>query len=200
MQSMQQRGKGGLDQHLLTLKYKRNFTIFAPVDSAFTHTPADALRNLLTDHSRLTDVLKYHVVSGNVMSSAVRNDLLLPSLFSGKKIRLNDYDSGRVVTATGSKITQVDLQASNGVIHLIDRLMYPIPEESALQYLASKPNFTQLAYNAIRANIATELQALMNYHIVKGTFYSAGLRNGENIQTMNGKDVRVRIKDGGIVL
>ncbi|KAJ8302287.1 hypothetical protein KUTeg_021274 [Tegillarca granosa] len=135
-----------------------NFTIFAPVDSAFTHTPADVLRNLLTDHSRLADVLKYHVVSGNVMSSAVRNDLLLPSLFSGKKIRLNDYDSGRVVTATGSKITQVDLQASNGVIHLIDRLMYPIPDESALQYLASKPNFTQLAYNAIRANIATELQ------------------------------------------
>lgn len=70
------------------------------------------------------------------------------------------------MTATGSKITTVDLQATNGVIHLIDRVMFPIPEESSLQYLASKPNFTQLTYNAIRANIATELQGIITSHCI----------------------------------
>lgn len=72
------------------------FTIFAPNNDAFSALPPATLTALGNDVAALTNVLKYHVVPGNIPSSAVRNELQLDSL-NGQKIRLNDYDHNNVI-------------------------------------------------------------------------------------------------------
>ena len=76
------------------------FTVFGPTDEAFSKLPKEVLNKLSKDKALLADVLKYHVVSGNVYSSQLSNELLAPSLLmvEGKAddIRINIYNNGKV--------------------------------------------------------------------------------------------------------
>ncbi len=106
-----------------TLKGAGPFTVLAPTDDAFAKVPAEALKELLADKAKLTSVLTYHVVSGLVPASAVITLAEAPTV-EGSPITIDVADG--VVTLNGtSKVTATDIEASNGLIHVIDTVLMP---------------------------------------------------------------------------
>ena len=61
------------------------------------------------------------------------------------------------MTATGSQVVTRDIEASNGIIHLIDEVMYPMPDKDIIQTCAMKPELTQLVYSIVRANLQNDI-------------------------------------------
>lgn len=105
-----------------TLKGEGPFTVFAPTDSAFAQLPDGALESLLADPEKLSKVLTYHVVPGKVTSADVIA-LDSASTVNGKALPI-DAEDGRVMIGDASVI-QTDIQATNGVIHVIDAVLLP---------------------------------------------------------------------------
>lgn len=105
-----------------TLSGEGPFTVFAPTDAAFAKIPADDLQAILADKDLLTSILTYHVVSGKVMSSDVVN-LTSATTVQGSDIDITVTDDG--VQVDGANVTAVDIETSNGVIHVIDTVITP---------------------------------------------------------------------------
>ena len=107
-----------------TLSGTGPFTIFAPTNAAFAALPAGTVEGLLKLESKdkLTSILTYHVVAGNVLSS---------QLTDGQKVKtLNGQEltvaiKGGVVTINGIKVIAADLAGSNGVIHVVEGVILP---------------------------------------------------------------------------
>ena len=111
----------GLEQ---TLKSPGPFTVFAPTDDAFAKLPPGTVESLLKPENKekLGALLTYHVVSGKVMSTeAVK--LNSAKTVNGKELSL-DASTGKLVVS-GATVTTADVQASNGVIHVIDTVLLP---------------------------------------------------------------------------
>jgi len=106
-----------------TLKGKGPFTVFAPTDAAFAKLPPAVLNGLLADKAKLTAVLTYHVVSGKVLASQVVGMTEAASV-QGSKIGIMVM-GGKVMLNHASTVTATDIQASNGVIHVIDTVILP---------------------------------------------------------------------------
>jgi len=104
-----------------TLKGEGPFTVFAPTDEAFARIPAADLEALLADKEALTRVLTYHVVPGKVMAADVVN-LETAATVEGSEIAISTAEGVKVDEAT---VVQTDLEASNGVIHVIDMVIMP---------------------------------------------------------------------------
>ncbi|WP_242475329.1 fasciclin domain-containing protein [Thiohalocapsa halophila] len=104
-----------------TLKGDGPFTVFAPTDEAFAKIPEDQLEALLADKEALTAVLTYHVVPGKVMAADVVN-LDSAETVQGGSIAIDTTDGVKV---DGAKVVKTDIAASNGVIHVIDRVIMP---------------------------------------------------------------------------
>ena len=98
------------------------FTVFAPTDDAFAAIPEADLQALLADKEALTAVLTYHVVPGKVMASDVV-ELSNAKTVQGQDVHIAvDMGTVKVDNAT---VTATDIQASNGVIHVIDAVILP---------------------------------------------------------------------------
>jgi transforming growth factor-beta-induced protein len=106
-----------------TLQGPGPFTVFAPTDEAFAALPAGTLDKLLADPATLKKVLLYHVVSGKVGSDQVVNMTSADSV-EGSPIAIAVND-GKVVLNGGAQVTATDIQATNGVIHVIDQVLLP---------------------------------------------------------------------------
>ncbi|MFM7506608.1 MAG: fasciclin domain-containing protein [Rubrivivax sp.] len=104
-----------------TLKGPGPFTVFAPTDAAFAKIQKADLDTLLKDKAKLTAVLSYHVVPGKVMAKEVAG-LQKAKTAQGSELRV---DSAHGVTINNAKVTQADIEASNGVIHVIDTVLLP---------------------------------------------------------------------------
>jgi len=98
------------------------FTVFAPTDTAFAAIPADQLQALLNDKAALTEVLTYHMVSGAVTSDQVAG-LSEAATVQGSTVDIKV--DGERVKVDGANVVQVDIEASNGVIHVIDAVIIP---------------------------------------------------------------------------
>ncbi len=103
-----------------TLKGKGPFTVFAPTDEAFAKVPKADLDALLKDKAKLTAVLTYHVVSGQVMSKDIKPGKV-------KTVQGSDLTIATAggVTVDAAKVTTADIAADNGVIHIIDTVLMP---------------------------------------------------------------------------
>jgi len=102
------------------------FTVFAPDDDAFADLPAGLLDDLLADPSGLlTDILLYHVVPGNLLAADLQDGQVLTTLLGQNLLVTIDGDD---VFINDAKVTAVDLEADNGVVHVIDAVL--VPEES----------------------------------------------------------------------
>ncbi len=101
------------------------FTVFAPTDEAFAKLPAGTVEDLLKPENRdkLIAVLKYHVVSGKVMAADVAGKKTNVATLQGSDINV-DATSGSVMI-NDATVTAADIQASNGVIHVIDKVILP---------------------------------------------------------------------------
>jgi uncharacterized surface protein with fasciclin (FAS1) repeats len=99
------------------------FTVFAPTNDAFKALGDETFQAVLADKENLTNILTYHVVPGKVMASEVVN---LPEAVTvnGRVLTFNVEDDGSV-TVNGAKIVTTDIEASNGVIHVIDTVLIP---------------------------------------------------------------------------
>lgn len=107
------------------------FTVFAPTDEAFSKLPAGTIEELLKDIPRLTEVLKYHVIPGKVTSRDLSTRL------SGGKRESVETTQGKNVTfevrgvfrkslyINDAKVIRADIEATNGVIHVIDKVILP---------------------------------------------------------------------------
>jgi uncharacterized surface protein with fasciclin (FAS1) repeats len=108
----------GLDDELTTAG---PFTLFAPTNDAFDALPAGTLDALLADPDLLEAVLLYHVVSGSALSSDLSDGQTITTL-QGQQVTVSINGSVQINDAT---VTQADLEASNGVIHVIDGVLVP---------------------------------------------------------------------------
>jgi uncharacterized surface protein with fasciclin (FAS1) repeats len=103
------------------LKGPGPFTVFAPTDEAFAKLPAGTLEALLADKAKLTAVLTYHVVSGKVMSRDVVK-LSTATTLQGQSVKISTQGGVKVDNAN---VVKTDIEASNGVIHVIDAVILP---------------------------------------------------------------------------
>ena len=107
-----------------TLRGEGPFTVFAPTDEAFAKLPAGTVESLLLPESKekLIAVLTYHVVAGKVLASDVVK-LKSAKTVNGKEVSIKVSDKGVMVDA--AKVVTTDIEASNGVIHVIDSVILP---------------------------------------------------------------------------
>jgi uncharacterized surface protein with fasciclin (FAS1) repeats len=105
-----------------TLKGAGPFTVFAPTDEAFARLPQGTLDALLADREKLTAVLTYHVVPGEVTAEQVAV-LTSAKTVNGRELSIATADGK--VTVGNATVTQADIRATNGVIHVIDTVLLP---------------------------------------------------------------------------
>lgn len=104
-----------------TLKGSGPFTVFAPTDEAFAKIPQADLDALLKNKEKLTAVLTYHVVPGKVKAAEVTK-LKKAKTVQGQEVTIK---SGKMVMIDKATVTKTDIDASNGVIHVIDTVIMP---------------------------------------------------------------------------
>lgn len=104
-----------------TLNSDGPFTVFAPTDEAFAALPEGTVEALLQDPQQLASILTLHVVSGAAKASDVVH-LDSVKTVQGKVL---DIDTSNGVSVGGAQVVQADVAASNGVIHVIDRVILP---------------------------------------------------------------------------
>ena len=106
-----------------TLNGEGPFTVFAPTDEAFEEIQSDVDELLQPQNkAKLAKILTYHVVSGELMAEDLENGLELTTL-EGSTLKVKVKDG--VVTIGDAKVTTADIEASNGIIHVIDKVLLP---------------------------------------------------------------------------
>ena len=107
-----------------TLKGDGPFTVFAPTDEAFAALPAGTVEDLLKPENKdqLVAVLTYHVVPGKIMSGDIAGKATEVETVQGSKLSV-DATSG--VKVDEASVVSADIEASNGVIHVIDKVVLP---------------------------------------------------------------------------
>jgi uncharacterized surface protein with fasciclin (FAS1) repeats len=113
-------GAAGLAE---TLSGDGPFTVFAPTNEAFAKLPAGTVEELLKPENKekLASILTYHVVAGKVLSGDL-SDGLKAATVNGQEVTISIGDGVKVDAAA---VTAADLEASNGVIHVIDSVIVP---------------------------------------------------------------------------
>lgn len=104
-----------------TLSGPGPFTVFAPSDDAFAKLPDGTVEGLLEDKEQLSKILTYHVVPGKVMAADVQS-LDKATTVEGSDLKIDASSGVKVNDAT---VTQADIEADNGVIHVIDTVLIP---------------------------------------------------------------------------
>jgi uncharacterized surface protein with fasciclin (FAS1) repeats len=104
------------------LQGKGPFTVFAPTDAAFAALPAGTLDNLLKDQAALKNVLLYHVLPAEVMAAQVKDGLTAKTL-QGSDLKFSVANG--VVKVGDATVVTTDITTSNGVIHVIDKVLLP---------------------------------------------------------------------------
>ena len=145
-----------------TLQGEGPFTLFAPTDQAFAALLAElglSKTQLLSNKTLLTSVLTYHVVSGNLPSTAVPlgvpittvQEGFVTAAASGGSLALTD-GRGRV-----SNVVRADLAASNGVVHVIDKVLLP-SDKNTVDVASSNADLSILVEALVAADLVTTLQ------------------------------------------
>ncbi len=111
------------------LKSDGPFTVFAPTDDAFAKIPPQALSELLQpeNKAKLTAILTYHVVPGKVTAHEVAN-LDSATTLQGQTLKISKQDGVKI---NDSKVIATDVEATNGVIHVIDTVLMPATAAAA---------------------------------------------------------------------
>ena len=175
-----------------TLQTNENLTLFAPSDEAVAN-----LENLPTDPAELMKILTYHVVPTKIQTSDVYNDKQLDTLNGDKKIRINEYTTtfsfGKeswswVQTVQCANVQTNNIQACNGVIYIIDKVLTP-PAGKLLDVLASDSRFSELMQLIKIAEIGDQLEENGPFTVFAPTNDAFKLMEEEELQKIvNNKD------------
>lgn len=106
-----------------TLSGSGPFTVFAPTNEAFAKLPVGTVQELIKPENKekLAAILTYHVVAGKALSSDLSDGQLIKTV-NGQEVTVSIGDNVKV---NGAVVTTADLEASNGVIHVIDSVIMP---------------------------------------------------------------------------
>ena len=104
-----------------TLRGTGPYTVFAPSDEAFKAVPAKTMQELAANKELLKSVLTYHVIAGKVTAAEVKNGNV--KTLNGANLAV--AKAGSFVTVEEAMVQQADLPATNGVVHVIDRVLLP---------------------------------------------------------------------------
>ena len=141
---------------LTTLQGEGPFTVFAPTDDAFTAAGID-LAALDTDEGKatLTDILLYHVVSGSVASSALADGMIATAV-NGDDLT---FTVGQSVMVNDANVILADVEASNGIVHVIDKVLMPPADLVDIPTVAQGTGIhDSLVAAVIQANLLSTLQ------------------------------------------
>ena len=107
-----------------TLKSEGPFTVFAPTDEAFAALPEGTVETLLQPENKdqLVEILTFHVVPAKVMAGDIAEKRTRVLTVQGDRLAVNGYNGVKV---NGAKVVAADVVASNGVIHVIDKVLLP---------------------------------------------------------------------------
>jgi uncharacterized surface protein with fasciclin (FAS1) repeats len=105
-----------------TLKGKGPYTVFAPTDAAFAKVPQATLDELGQDKAKLRSVLLYHVAGRKLTAAKIVKRRSVKTL-NGQRVRIRVR--GETVRVGGARVTTADVRASNGVIHVINKVLIP---------------------------------------------------------------------------
>ena len=107
-----------------TLKGDGPFTVFAPTDAAFAKLPEGTVESLLKPENKdkLFQILTYHVVPGKIMAGDIAGKQLAAKTVEGQNLQVNATQGVKINNAS---VTTADVEASNGVIHVIDTVLLP---------------------------------------------------------------------------
>ena len=107
-----------------TLNGKGPFTVFAPSDTAFSKLPAGTVDGLLKpeNKAKLVSILAYHVIPGKIMSGDIAGKKISVKTVQGSEISV---DAMYGVKINDSNVVSADIAATNGVIHVIDKVLIP---------------------------------------------------------------------------
>ncbi|MBK8852188.1 MAG: fasciclin domain-containing protein [Saprospiraceae bacterium] len=214
-----------------TLQGDGPFTVFAPTDAAFAALPAGTIEALLADpQGALTDILHYHTVGANALSSGLANGQFIKTI-NGKSVSVKINADG--VFINNAKVTVADVVADNGVVHVIDAVI--LPPSTVVDIALNSPVHTTLVAAVSAAGLVSTLQGdgpftvfaptdaafaalpagtiealladpqgaltdILLYHTVGANALSSGLTNGQFIKTINGKSVSVKINADGVFI
>ncbi len=134
-----------------TLQTPGPFTVFAPTNAAFAKVPKADLDKLLADKAKLTAVLTYHALMGAVMAKDVKAGVI--QTVAGAPAKLSSKDGKWYIN--NALITATDVQASNGVIHVIDTVL--MPPGNVVEVAVGNPDFSTLVAAVTAANLVTTL-------------------------------------------
>jgi uncharacterized surface protein with fasciclin (FAS1) repeats len=107
------------------LTQKGPYTVFAPTDAAFAALPKGTVDKLLKpeNKSKLVKLLAYHVVPGQVTSSQLASGKV--KTVEGTPVTIKVDSASNTVTVNGAKVVQADIPASNGIVHVVDKVILP---------------------------------------------------------------------------
>jgi transforming growth factor-beta-induced protein len=203
------------------------FTVFAPTNAAFSELQAGFVNDLTTPE--LTEVLTYHVLSGNIMAADLSAEQAVEALSGG-----NLYiTAGTSVNINASAtVTEADVEASNGVIHIIDKVLIPdsfldivgivskrydlttlVSAVSTAELVSTLQGQTSNGYTVFAptdeafANLGvdlssltiTELVGILTYHVLPTTVLSGDITAGD-VTTVNGATISISLNNGTVQL
>jgi len=135
-----------------TLNGTANFTVFAPTDQAFTDALAalNLTKEQLLDKPDLAEILKYHVLVGRVMSTDLQPEQT-PATAQGANVAIT---KGEKVKFADAEVIQADVEASNGVVHVIDKVVLP---PTIVDIAKGSADHTVLVEAVVKANLVDTL-------------------------------------------
>ena len=138
-----------------------DFTVFAPTDEAFEALPEGTLDSLLADTDLLTDVLLYHVITDSVVGSDTALSLAGTTQLMANEAKLAITVRDDALYLNESMVIDTDIEASNGVIHVIDMVLVPTmiaePEGSIVDLAVASPDLTTLVTALQAADLVSTL-------------------------------------------
>ncbi|TSX58285.1 Periostin [Bagarius yarrelli] len=184
------------------------YTMFAPNNDAWKQLDVTA-RNVLVNNAQteLSNALSYHMVSKRLLTKDLKNDITLQSMYNNQGLHINHYSNG-VVTVNCARIIHANQISTNGVVHVIDRVISAVGnsikdetinmESSLLEKLDKPGHYTLFAPtnkafkemdNGILERIQNDkaaLQALLKYHLLSSVQCSEAIMAGTNYETLEG--------------
>lgn len=211
-----------------TLNGTGPFTVFAPVNAAFTALPAGVVTNLLASGNSaiLTKLLTFHVVPGRLEASQLTNGQVLTTV---EGTQLTVTISGGQVRVDGALVTTPNISASNGVVHLIDGVLLgslDIVDQATIRGFSSLVSAvssaglvsalrgggtagltvfapTNAAFSAIPGGAPSDPAVLANVlrlHVIGSRALAGSLSNGQTLTTLQGPNLTVGISGGNVTV
>ncbi|MCW9705482.1 fasciclin domain-containing protein [Fodinibius salsisoli] len=208
-----------------TLQGNGPFTVFAPTNDAFEALPEGLLESL--SNEQLAEILSYHVIAGSEIRAADLSAEQSVEAVAGGNLFVTAADGSVMVNGSAS-VVAADVEASNGVIHVIDQVVLPDSYLDLVGIVAKRYDLQTVEDAVVQAGLAStlqgdgpftvfapnnasfegvdlsglsqeELQNVLTYHVIPGKVLSGDLMSSQSVETVNGTELTIEVDGSGTV-